>query len=302
MNELLVSVIIPCYNIEQYIEECIESVVNQTYKNIEIICIDNNSTDNTWKKLIQLKEKHPQLIIDKELKVGACAARNKGLSLSKGEWLQCLDADDLLLENKINHQVELIQNKNIAFIASAYIKRNLQGEEKEILNLSLNKYTAPFKNQAGNTCSNLWNKKALNAIGGWNENLKSSQETDLMMRLILNDGEYIIDDKPFTIIREREVGQISQRNPVEKWKQYINIRLNFMQELKTRFPLIYEKNKKIYINFLLVSLITLAKYDKVDAVNVYNKNIKPEHSFKISQLRSAFIKLFGFNLFLRLKK
>lgn len=109
---MLISIIIPAYNVEVYIKECIHSAFAQTHKPIEVICIDNNSTDNTWQKLKQLHEKYPSLLIDKELKPGAPAARNKGLALSKGEWIQFLDADDLLLPEKIEHQAKLLQNKN----------------------------------------------------------------------------------------------------------------------------------------------------------------------------------------------
>ncbi|MBX3165251.1 MAG: glycosyltransferase family 2 protein [Bacteroidetes bacterium] len=299
---MLVSVIIPCYNVSQYIQECIHSVINQTYKSIEIICIDNNSTDTTWNVLLELQKQYPQLILEKELKPGACAARNKGLSIAKGEWIQFLDADDLLLPNKIEHQVGLVQNKNVAFLAGAYKKRKVQGNEIEVILLNKNIFLATFINQCGNTCSNLWNKDALQKNGAWNENLKSSQEADLMMRLALNNSHFLIDRTPLTVIRERESGQISQRNPAEKWKQYIDVRLNFMQELKTKFPPIYAEHKDTYVDFLLVSLITLAQYDKNETLSIYNKSIKPQHGFNISQLRSAFIKLFGFNLFLNLKK
>jgi glycosyltransferase involved in cell wall biosynthesis len=64
----VVSVIIPCFNVQDYIEECLDSVVSQTYTNIEIICVDNYSKDKTWDKLNNLKEKYPQLVITKEKK------------------------------------------------------------------------------------------------------------------------------------------------------------------------------------------------------------------------------------------
>jgi glycosyltransferase involved in cell wall biosynthesis len=119
---MLISVIIPCYNVEAFISECVDSVLNQTYQEIEIICIDNNSSDNTWQTLIQLKNIFPHLIIDKEIKAGACAARNKGLNIANGYWVQFLDADDLLLPKKIEHQVELLKcNSNIAFVAGSFI-------------------------------------------------------------------------------------------------------------------------------------------------------------------------------------
>ena len=101
----LVSVVIPCYNVETYIEECLESVLKQTYSEIEIICIENNSEDRTLEKLIQFKDRFPdKIIVDHETKKGAAAARNKGLSLVRGNWIQFLDADDLLMPNKIEHQ------------------------------------------------------------------------------------------------------------------------------------------------------------------------------------------------------
>ena len=109
---MLISIIIPAYNVEVYIEECIHSAFAQTYNPIEVLCIDNNSTDNTWQKIKQLQETYPSLLIEKELKPDATAARYKGLSLSKGEWIQFLDADDLLLPEKIEHQAKLLQNKN----------------------------------------------------------------------------------------------------------------------------------------------------------------------------------------------
>ena len=298
---MLVSVVIPCYNVEQYIEECIQSVISQTYKSIEIICIDNNSTDNTYQTLIQLKEKYSHLIIDKELKEGACAARNKGLLLSIGEWIQFLDADDLLLPNKIEHQVELVRSssKNIAFIAAAFKRRSLQGIDSEIIVLNSIKSIAPFINQCGNTCSNFWNKKALIEIGAWNEKLKSSQETDLMLRLVLSNNDFTLDLKPFTIIRERISGQISQRNPKEKWCQYVDVRIRYLNELKQRYFESYNQNKKSFYKFLLISLSILATYDINSALKRYNSYVKKE--VDVFDLKFAFIKLFGFNLYLKLK-
>jgi len=105
---MLISIIILCYNVQNYIVDCVESCIAQTYKSIEIICIDNNSSDKTPVILSDLKKKYPQLILGKEIKPSASAARNRGLSLAKGDWIQFLDADDLLMPAKIKHQVELI--------------------------------------------------------------------------------------------------------------------------------------------------------------------------------------------------
>ena len=304
---MLVSIIIPCFNVESFIVECVDSVLNQSYKEIEIICIDNNSTDNTWNELIKTKEKYPSLIIEKEFKPGACAARNKGLVLAKGEWIQFLDADDLLLPDKIKHQLKLIskiKKESIAFIAASYIKRNLFNEESKQLMLEKNKYLAPFINQCGNTCSNLWHKQSILEVGGWNEDIKSSQETELMFKLVLNYKTYIIDELPLTIIRERESGQISQRNPSEKWGQYIEVRLNYLNEFKKNHLTEFNKIRSILFDFLIVSIITLWKYNKIKALLYYNlikHDWESDYRFGFSKLKVLFIKCFGLNVFMRFK-
>ena len=128
---MLVSVIIPCFNVEDYISECIESVVSQSYHELEIICIDNNSTDYTWSLLLDLKNKYPKIVVAQEMKKGANAARNKGLSVANGDWIQFLDADDLISESKIKHQLNLIQACGfpVSFVAGAYIKKSIDGKE-----------------------------------------------------------------------------------------------------------------------------------------------------------------------------
>ena len=107
---MLVSVVIPCFNVEHFITECIESVVSQTHQELEIICVDNNSTDNTWETFLELKNKYPNIFLVQEMKKGANAARNKGLDIAKGEWIQFLDADDLYLPTKLEEQVKYIEN------------------------------------------------------------------------------------------------------------------------------------------------------------------------------------------------
>lgn len=89
-----VSVIIPVYNVEKYLEECLDSIVNQTLKEIEIICIDDGSTDKSLEILKNYAEKDERIIILQEKNIGAGAARNAGLEIAKGKYLSFLDADD----------------------------------------------------------------------------------------------------------------------------------------------------------------------------------------------------------------
>ena len=105
-----VSVIIPLYNTEKHIKDCIVSVLSQTYQNIEIIVIDDGSTDSSLD--IANKYKSNTVKIISQTNKGAAAARNAGLQIATGEYIQFLDADDILEKQKIEIQIGVLQKYN----------------------------------------------------------------------------------------------------------------------------------------------------------------------------------------------
>ena len=90
-----VSVIIPVYNVEAYLRQCLDSVLNQTLGDMEVICVDDGSTDGSAAILAEYAEKDPRIKVVAQPNAGAGAARNAGLVLAKGEWLSFFDADDV---------------------------------------------------------------------------------------------------------------------------------------------------------------------------------------------------------------
>ena len=103
----LVSVITPAYNCAEYIDECIESVLNQTYQNWEMLIVDDKSTDNT-QSIVEsyAKKDHRIKLFNQEKNAGAAAARNKALELSQGRFVAFLDSDDAWKPNKLERQLE----------------------------------------------------------------------------------------------------------------------------------------------------------------------------------------------------
>ncbi|MDW5287873.1 glycosyltransferase family 2 protein [Formosa sp. PL04] len=101
-----VSVIIPLYNASEFLEATLHSVLNQLYPNIEIIIIDDNSTDDSFNKALEFES--DTVIVKQNKDKGACAARNYGFELSTGDYIQFLDADDILSPDKIEKQVETL--------------------------------------------------------------------------------------------------------------------------------------------------------------------------------------------------
>ena len=94
MNIVKVSIIIPIYNVERYLRQCLDSVVNQTLKDIEIICVDDGSTDNSVFVLKDYQKKYSNIKLITTKRLGCYNARNLGLKEAKGEYIGFVDSDD----------------------------------------------------------------------------------------------------------------------------------------------------------------------------------------------------------------
>lgn len=94
MEKIKISVIVPVFNAEKYLKMCLNSLVSQTLKNIEIICIDDGSTDNSLAILDKFKSKDDRIKIIKQKNYGVSMARNNGISEAQGEYIGFVDADD----------------------------------------------------------------------------------------------------------------------------------------------------------------------------------------------------------------
>ena len=119
--ETILSVIIPCYNDEKYIDECISSVLGQNIKNVEIILVDDASTDDTY-DICKAYERLYSFIklIHHSKNEGQESARNDGLSIAKGNWILFLDGDDLLGENSVNSVLTHI-DESIDIVISKFV-------------------------------------------------------------------------------------------------------------------------------------------------------------------------------------
>lgn len=120
--EPLISVIIPVYNCAKYIARCIDSLLEQTYENIEIIIVDDGSTDNSASICHEYNEKKLTYFYQKN--AGPSAARNKGLEMMNGEYVTFVDADDYVAPGYIRSLYELICKYNVKIAVCSYIKKN----------------------------------------------------------------------------------------------------------------------------------------------------------------------------------
>ena len=106
-KEPLISVIIPVYNVEEYLDRCLESATLQTYKNIEIILIDDGSTDNSGKMCDEWAEKDRRIRVIHQKNGGLSNARNKGIEEAKGEFISFIDSDDWIEANMLTDFISI---------------------------------------------------------------------------------------------------------------------------------------------------------------------------------------------------
>ena len=257
-----VSIIIPAYNASEFISESIDSVLNQSYNDFEIIVVDDNSKDNTWDILQKYQKIHPKKIkILKNKKKGACAARNYGFKFSTGQFIQYLDADDILSPNKIKNQIRLFrENGSNIIVHGGYCRfykniDNLHFSKSEIDKNYQNPtdWLIDSWNNKGMGQTSIWitPRKIIKKTNGWNESLLINQDGEFFSRVIKYSDAILFAEDALTYYRSGILNSISQKNSIG-WpkadsllKSYMLYEANFKEMLSN-----YNFKKALAQNYL----------------------------------------------------
>jgi glycosyltransferase involved in cell wall biosynthesis len=183
----LVSVIIPTYNRANTIRKAIESALFQTYRNCEIIVIDDGSTDETENIVFSINDN--RLLYHKIVNSGANVARNTGLKKAKGEYIAFLDSDDEWLPDKISKQMELIMLHDVDVVYSGFVCINEKGESlRNVYPVEYQNFFVELivSNYIGTLSTLIVKKSCLLEVGGFDESLPSCQDWDLYIRLAMH--------------------------------------------------------------------------------------------------------------------
>ena len=130
----LVSIIVPMYNAEKYMSECLDSLINQDYENLEIVLVDDGSTDKTLKICNEYAKKDKRVKVIHQKNSGVSEARNNGINKSTGEYITFVDSDDFIAKDFISYYVELINKTNADIALSRMPVKYRTGESKQVLN------------------------------------------------------------------------------------------------------------------------------------------------------------------------
>ncbi len=197
-RDTLVSVIIPAYNAGKYIAETLDSVTKQSWSRIETFVVDDGSSDNTV--AIARSYESDRLKVIEQKNSGACVARNRGLAMSKGEYIQFLDADDVLSPDKIEEQVKVLQN-NPGFLGVSPTVHFMDGEDylsmkpreesawihdtEDPVDFLVRLYGGYGKRWMVQTSAWMTPASITKEIGPWNESLLLDQDGEYFARAVL---------------------------------------------------------------------------------------------------------------------
>ncbi len=215
--EKLVSVIIPCFNAERWLREAIDSCLQQTYPRIEIVVVDDGSTDNC---LEIIKSYGNKIIWKTGPNKGGNYARNRGFALSRGEYIQYLDADDYILPEKIERQVFFLEGTGADVVYGDWRYRRHLPDGTSFLQdrKSSNK---PKEDILESLLSDHWwvapvallfTRAAVDSCSGWDESLKGAQDRDFFISLVMNGAKVVYQPGCYSFYRKYGNTTVSSSN------------------------------------------------------------------------------------------
>ena len=202
MNSQLVTVIMSVYNNEATVNTAIESILGQSYKNIELIITDDCSSDNSLSIIKKYLDKKNVKLIENSENRGLTKSLNSMIKIAQGKFIARQDADDISLFNRIQVQVDLINKFNLDFVSSRAI--SLQ-TKKYIPNISFNlpyKFLIRYKNPFIHGTL-IIKKNVLLELGNYDERFKYAQDYKLMIDALDKQYKYKVLRKPYYLLNTR---------------------------------------------------------------------------------------------------
>ena len=265
-----ISVIVPVYNVEQYLSQCLDSIIKQTFKDIEIICINDGSTDNSGKILEEYAHKDNRIKILNQKNQGLSVARNNGIAQSTGEYISFIDSDDFIHFEflEILYQAIIQSNCNIAGCDFLKVYSN---EIPVLKNTKLKKYASAL--------DVLLNKRNFIHFNVWNKLYKREIIKDIQFVENLYFEDWVFNlcvfaqNTSFTWINEKLYGYRISNNSImrsqfdeKKLQDYVRGIEIVAEYFQVNYPQHWNKVKKLRISRTVKMLMNSTLRSKNDAL------------------------------------
>lgn len=206
-----VSIIIPAYNTEEYLEESLKSVVQQTYTNLEIIIVNDGSTDKTLSIISEFSKKDKRIKIINQENKGVSIARNNGFNASSGDYILFIDSDDIMGKNMIELMVDNLEKNNADISICGYERISINGTKEKSIKIKEKKLyntdeaiVAFFNNNFG---ISMWDKLIRREIANkisFEDGKKINEDKYYLFNAIINSNKIVFDNKGLYKYMERE--------------------------------------------------------------------------------------------------
>ena len=260
-----VSIIIPCYNQCEYVSDAIESALGQAYQNVEIICIDDCSTDKSANVMKHYAEKFENMtFIHLDTHKGVCFARNTAINSCSGEYILPLDADDIIDKTYVEKAVKIMEENSEVGIV--YCDARIFGVKNKKWKLpEFNKDNIIFQNCIFNSA--MFRKKDFVSCGGYKENMNCGcEDWDLWLSLIEKGVEvYKIEEELFYYRKTNDPSRtdIAKFSQKEILKNIFHNHFNLYKDNEKFYSRVFSvrknmrKYKKLFNLFLIIKIIEL---------------------------------------------
>lgn len=265
----LISIIVPVYNVEKYLSQCIESIINQTYKNIEIILVDDGSTDSSGTICDKYKEKDSRITVIHQKNIGVTAARKTGLGICNGEYIGFVDGDDYIETCMYEKLYQVIQDTEADVVHSGYLKngdKEIWGVQTNVLlelseigkSRAIDELILSEKSEnriVPSLWSKLFSRKAImNAYMGVPDDLLYGEDLICLLNCILESNKMAIINEAFYhyIKREESITNLVKNDLLMR---EINL-YNEMKKVLNNYMLYEDMQDKVEFDF--VKKITFA--------------------------------------------
>lgn len=219
----LVSILIPCYNAEQWIAGAIESALAQTYPHVEVVVVDDGSTDGS---LEAIRAFDGRIRWETGPNRGGNVARNRLLELAEGTWVQYLDADDLLLPDKVAGQVAALRTDDVDVLYGPVLMQHEdEGPRRELLPISepRDPWRLLARWELPQTGSPLWRRAAILDVGAWKVDQPVCQEHELYLRLLKGGKRFGYTPVAGAVYRQWSEGTVCRKDVPKTYRHRLAI-------------------------------------------------------------------------------
>lgn len=212
----LISVIVPAYNAEQYIEECIVSVISKVTYPLEVIIIDDSSTDRTYNLCKMISNREDNILVCKIPHSGVSAARNEGLRIAKGKYVVFCDADDTLVASSLDSMVHYLDScESIDLVVGNVMKRNtpliIKNETISADSAIKRFYSNDDSRLLGTVYGKMFRRDTISSLR-FNENISVGEDSLFLLSYLIKSNEIIFSTDLIYVHRINPLGVISSKH------------------------------------------------------------------------------------------